>query len=193
MENTLSRSDLKKVIYGSIFISGEQGLDLFDLRRVTSLNFEDIKQVIEELKTDMLNSDYNPLSILEYAGNRYKLITKPDHNNYYSRIIAVKTKSPLTQAIYENLAIIAYNQPCTRRKIDDIRGTNNSIHIDNLVTKGLIREVGRESTPGNPILYEVTEKFFDLFGLKSLSDLPEIILDEKFEEKSANIFDNNFE
>jgi segregation and condensation protein B len=41
-----------------------------------------------------------------------------------------------------------------------------------LVDRGLIAEVGREETPGRPVLYGTTPEFLERLGLASLSDLP---------------------
>ena len=38
----------------------------------------------------------------------------------------------------------------------------------------MIKEVGREDTPGKPILYGVTDEFMDAFSLTSLDELPEL-------------------
>ncbi|HNB50826.1 MAG TPA: SMC-Scp complex subunit ScpB, partial [Anaerolineales bacterium] len=44
--------------------------------------------------------------------------------------------------------------------------------LKSLLSKGLIQEVGRSSSPGRPILYSVTAEFLQHFGLASLGDLP---------------------
>jgi segregation and condensation protein B len=43
-----------------------------------------------------------------------------------------------------------------------------------LLEKGLIKPVGRKEAPGRPLLYGTTEKFLELFGLRSLKDLPSL-------------------
>ena len=46
------------------------------------------------------------------------------------------------------------------------------------MTKKLIRECGRLNVPGRPIVYETTPDFLRVFGLESLSELPEIEKDD---------------
>ena len=46
--------------------------------------------------------------------------------------------------------------------------------IRKLLAKALIKEVGREETPGRPILYGVTDEFLNAFNLTSLDELPEL-------------------
>jgi segregation and condensation protein B len=40
--------------------------------------------------------------------------------------------------------------------------------------RGLIRIAGREDSLGRPVLYGTTKKFLQLFGLKTLRDLPPV-------------------
>ena len=43
----------------------------------------------------------------------------------------------------------------------------------------LIAEVGRKQAIGRPILYGTTDRFLQVFGLKSLEDLPSLPTDEE--------------
>ena len=61
-------------------------------------------------------------SNFECFGDKYYLLTKEDNHPYLSKLIGVKTRNPLTPALLETLAIIAYNEPITRIEIDNIRG-----------------------------------------------------------------------
>jgi len=72
----------------------------------------------------------------------------------------------------EVLTVVAYNQPVTRSYIDTIRGVDSNYAVNSLIDKELIKAVGRLDAPGRPMLYGTTEKFLRVFGLDSLSDLP---------------------
>ena len=74
----------------------------------------------------------------------------------------------------ETLAIVAYLQPCTRAGVASVRGVNSDSSINSLVEKGLIREAGQADAPGNPTLYATTRGFLEKFGLRSVSDLPDL-------------------
>jgi segregation and condensation protein B len=41
-----------------------------------------------------------------------------------------------------------------------------------LLDRGLVAEVGRENTPGRPVLYGTTPEFLERLGLASLAELP---------------------
>ena len=45
--------------------------------------------------------------------------------------------------------------------------------MGSLIDKELITAVGRLDAPGRPMLYGTTEKFLRVFGLSSISELPE--------------------
>ncbi len=78
----------------------------------------------------------------------------------------------LTQAALETLAVIAYKQPISRADIGDIRGVNADAAVRSLVARGLVAETGRDSGPGQAILYGTTSTFLERLGLDSLDDLP---------------------
>ena len=84
-------------------------------------------------------------------------------------------RKPLSRAASETLAIIAYHQPITRSKIENIRGvTLSKGTIDLLFEIGWIKPGKRLETPGRPLTWETTIDFLDHFGLSQVSDLPGI-------------------
>ncbi|MBR5880617.1 MAG: SMC-Scp complex subunit ScpB, partial [Clostridia bacterium] len=48
-----------------------------------------------------------------------------------------------------------------------------SYAVGSLLDKNLIEACGRLDAPGRPMLYVTTDKFLRVFGLNSLSELPE--------------------
>jgi len=72
----------------------------------------------------------------------------------------------------ETLAIIAYRQPVTRAEMEAIRGVKVDGVVNTLLDWELIAEAGRKETIGHPILYKTTKRFLEVFGLKSLKDMP---------------------
>ena len=88
----------------------------------------------------------------------------------------------LSASSIEVLAIIAYNEPVTRAYIDTVRGVDSNYSVNTLCEKHLIEPCGRLDAPGRPMLYRTTEDFLRVFGLNSLSELPEIHLPMKPKE-----------
>ena len=122
---------------------------------------------------------------LQKIRNQYQLITAPEHAEMIEKFLGLEVTSRLTQAALEVLAIVAYKQPATRPEIDSIRGVNSDGVVKSLLSKGLIEELGRSDAIGRPILYGVTNEFFQHFGLESLDQLPEVDLEGLLEPKPS--------
>ncbi|MEN6531205.1 MAG: SMC-Scp complex subunit ScpB [Anaerolineaceae bacterium] len=122
---------------------------------------------------------------LQKIRNQYQLITAPEHAEMIEKLLGLEVTSRLTQAALEVLAIVAYKQPTTRPEIDFIRGVNSDGVVKSLLAKGLIEELGRSEAIGRPILYGVTNEFFQHFGLESLDQLPTVDLEGLFAAKPS--------
>ncbi len=117
------------------------------------------------------------LRLQRHAG-RVQLTTAPELAEIVERFLGLEAVSHLSRAALETLAIIAYQQPCTRPQIDSIRGVNSDSMMKSLLTKGLIQETGRAEGPGRPILYSTTPEFLQHFGLNSILELPPLTMPE---------------
>ena len=175
----------KAILEGLLFVVGEDGLNIDQIKDVLQIEEDEAKQLILDLKEDY-NNDNRGLRI-DFLGNKIKLTTKPEHKEYYQKLLENPETNALSQASLETLAIIAYNQPVTRIQVDELRGVSTSQMIRKLVAKGFIKEGGRSNLPGRPILYETTNEFLDYFGLSSIEDLPDMrdfitTTDEEIEE-----------
>ena len=117
---------------------------------------------------------------LQWSGSDVQLTTAPESSDVIERFLGLELTTRLSQAALEVLAIIAYMQPITRPQIDQIRGVNSDGSLRTLLSKGLIEEIGRQETPGRPILYGSTPDCLQHFGLTSVAELPELeeVIDE---------------
>ena len=179
---------MKAVLEGLLFVMGEDGLTLEQIEEVLNVNNEEAKKLVSELKKDY--EDESRGIRIEFLGNRYKLTTKEEHKEYYKKLIENPITNKLSQAALETLAIIAYNEPITRVKVDKLRGVGSTQLIRKLVAKGFIKESGRSELPGRPILYTTTNEFLDYFGLSSIEDLPDM---NKFIESAEEESDDELD
>jgi segregation and condensation protein B len=101
-----------------------------------------------------------------------QLTTAPQTAEAVEKFLGLDSTQRLSRPAVETLAIIAYQQPITRPRIEAIRGVNSDGVIKSLLTKGLIEEVGRTEGPGRPVLYSSTPAFLQHFGLSSVNELP---------------------
>lgn len=120
---------------------------------------------------------------------KYQICTRKEYAEQVRDILDMKKNAPLSQAAFEVLAVVAYNQPITKAYIEQVRGVDCSGVISTLCQKGLIEEVGRLELPGRPLIYGTTAEFLKCFCINSLDDLPDIPeLNEKpIEEQEAEV------
>ncbi len=117
------------------------------------------------------NKDNSGICLLK-LDDKYQLCSKTEFADSIRRVIEVKKNTPLSQAAFEVLAIIAYNQPVTKAFVEQIRGVDCSAVISNLCQKMLIEEKGRLDLPGRPLIYGTTPEFLRCFCISSLDELP---------------------
>ena len=184
----------KAILEGLLFVVGEDGLNIDQIKDVLQIEEDEAKQLILDLKEDY-NNENRGLRI-DFLGNKIKLTTKPEHKEYYQKLLENPETNALSQASLETLAIIAYNQPVTRIQVDELRGVSTSQMIRKLVAKGFIKEGGRSNLPGRPILYETTNEFLDYFGLSSIEDLPDmrdfITTTETEEDENVDLYHSRY-
>lgn len=106
------------------------------------------------------------------GGWRYQ--THAELAPYVERFLLDGQRARMSSAALETLAIIAYKQPLSRLQIASIRGVDPDGVIRTLVARGYVAEIGRDSGPGQAILYGTTPSFLEKLGLDSLDDLPPI-------------------
>ena len=157
------------ILEGILFVVGNEGISASELMDILELKEDNINYLIDKLKEKYL-SEESGLNI-EYLGEKYKLTTKKEHNDYYIKLLEKEKKSELSNSALETLAVIAYNSPITRGQIDDIRGVDSTYQIKKLLYRNLIKEDGKADLPGKPKLYSVTNEFLDYLGLSSLDEL----------------------
>lgn len=180
--------NIKAVLEGILFVVGDEGISNERLLKILKVSEEDFQKIIQEYSNDLKSEDRGLM--LEQYNDKYKLVTKKEHSDYYKSLVEEEVSDTLSPAALETLAIIAYNEPITRLMVDEIRGVSSVYVIRKLLLKNLIKEVGKSELPGRPILYGVTDQFLDYFGLNSLDDLPEIEIEEK--ENTQELFNSKY-
>lgn len=184
---------MEAVLEGLLFVVGDDGLSLEQIKDILEINFEEIKALIASLQEEYSKS--NRGIKIEFLGNKLKLTTKKEHHLYYQKLLENKETHSLSQAALETLAIVAYNQPLTRIQVDQLRGIASGPMIRKLVAKGFIKESGRSNLPGRPILYETTSDFLDYFGLANIEDLPdmrEFLSNSEDKDEEVDLYESKY-
>jgi segregation and condensation protein B len=120
---------------------------------------------------ELLAGEGSAFQLEELAGG-YQLLTRPEFHPWLARLRQGAAEARLSPAARETLTIIAYRQPITRADVEAIRGVGVADVLRQLMERGLVKIGGRDDSLGRPALYETTRRFLQLFGLRSLKDLP---------------------
>ena len=162
------------ILEGLLFVVGDDGLTLDQIKDILLLDDESVKEVVRLLRNRYEDESYGIQ--LSFLGNTFKLTTKKEHRDYYQKLIENPSTNSLSQAALETLAIIAYNEPVTIQDVETIRGVNSREMVRRLIAKGFVKEVGKSDGAFRATTYATTRDFLDYFGLSSKDELP------KFEE-----------
>ncbi len=164
--------EIKQVIECILFVSDKpvslgtmQGL-LEEAERRTLL------EVLDELKAEY-DQQGRAFQLVEIAEG-YQLVTRIQFAPWIRKMYKTRTTNKLSKAALETLAIIAYRQPITKAEIEDIRGVSADGMVSTMMERKFIRVVGRKEVVGRPLLYGTTKEFLHYFGLKDLTDMPEL-------------------
>ena len=132
----------------------------------------DLKKIKKSLADyGCLLAEANRGIYLEQIASGYQLRTKQDNMEFLQKL---KKTRPfrLSSSNLEALSIIAYEQPCIKARVDEIRAVDSGHLVRSLMDKGLVAFYGKSDLPGKPMLYKTTKKFLEVFGLKNLKELP---------------------
>ncbi|SDC01325.1 MULTISPECIES: SMC-Scp complex subunit ScpB [unclassified Candidatus Frackibacter] len=181
----------QKALIEALLFTTSEPLHIKEIKEVTELGARKIKEIIKEIRDDYDNPNRG-VQLLDVNGG-YQIRTKPEYEEYIKELHKPEINNRLTQASLETLTIVAYKQPVTRAEVQDIRGVNVEKPLKTLQKRGLVIELGRKETIGNPIIYGTSDKFLEYFGLNDLSELPspqdfselneETLLEEELEDE----------
>jgi segregation and condensation protein B len=172
-------AELVAICEALIFVSEEP----LSVKLLSDLLGEDKGWV--QVAVDELSKEFNErgggLMLREVAGG-WQFATRPEHHEHVRAYLKSKPSAKLSLAALETLAVIAYKQPVTVPEILEIRGVQSSSAIKTLLDKRLIVAKGRKETVGRPMMYGTSKDFLLQFGLKDLSELPNV---EDFEDMAG--------
>lgn len=165
----MDRELLKSIVEGLIFAHSEP-LNAAGLAEVIqTVSVEKIQAVLDELE-----EEYRVRSrgfLLSRVAGAYQFRSLPTVAPWILELKKIKP-ARLSRAALETLSIVAYNQPVTKSRIEQVRGVESYGTIRNLIERDLVEVVGRKDIPGRPILYGTTKRFLEVFGLPDLGSLP---------------------
>lgn len=176
-----------------LFAAGDP-VEASKLAEVLDIDIESVTKMLGHLGA--LYDERESGLMLIKIDSKYQLCTREKHSEEVRKLLEIKKNTPLSNAAFEVLAIIAYNKTVTRSFVEQVRGVDCSGPISSLVQKGLIEEKGRLDLPGRPLIYGTTDRFLRCFSLNSLDDLPELPKTEEVEniakdDSQTSLFDDD--
>lgn len=184
----MNAKQLQATLEAVLFAVGEP-IEISKLSQSLEIDEETLTSALRNLSANL--EERNSGLCLLRLDDKYQLCTKSDFAPEIRKVLEVKKNAPLSNAAFEVLAIIAYNQPVTKSFVEQIRGVDCSGVMASLCQKSLIEEKGRLDLPGRPLIYGTTPEFLRCFCISSLDELPslpsddpQVTLEEAVEEKS---------
>jgi segregation and condensation protein B len=178
----LASAELARTVEALLFLSADplSTRELADVARADELEIA--------AAVGLLAEQYAPgqrgIQLRELAGG-YALASDPACEEAARRLFSRPRTATLTPAQAETLAIVAYLQPVSRPEITRIRGVSADSAATTLLERGLIEEAGRSQF--GAVLYRTGTQFLKLFGLRSLSELPEVAQWDPTPEEQAEL------
>lgn len=162
---------ITKAVEALIF-SADRPSGAAQLRKVfPELSAAELAEIVDGINAKLLEQD-RPYEIVEVGGG-YQFRTRPEYGELI-RAARPERVARLSRAALETLAMVAYRQPLTRAELEELRCVDCGAVLKTLLDRDLVRIVGRRDSPGRPALYGSTSRFLEIFGLRSLRDLPDL-------------------
>jgi segregation and condensation protein B len=136
----------------------------------TLVDAAEAARLIETLNTayDATDSAFR----IERVATGFQMLTRPIFARWLDKLHHRQSQLKLSSPAMETLTIVAYRQPVTRADVEEIRGVQCAEMLKQLMERGLARVTGHDDSLGRPYLYGTTRRFLELFGLRTLTDLP---------------------
>lgn len=159
------------LIEAILFLETEP-VSISSIAKASGLTKDVVFQLLEQLET-AYNDESRGLELIK-LGESYQLSPKHSLWNHLKDRYGKQNTQRLSKAAMETLSIIAYSQPITRGEIESIRGVSSDSMLKTLMTRDLVKEVGKKDAPGRPSQYGTSRNFLKVFGLSSISELPRL-------------------
>ena len=141
------------------------------LATVTQQTTDRVAAALERMATEL--ADRASGVDLRESGGGWRFYTRARYAPFVEKLLLDGSRSKLTRAALETLAVVAYRQPVTRARVSAVRGVNVDAVMRTLLARGLITEAGTDTDTG-AATFATTELFLERLGLSSLADLPDI-------------------
>lgn len=161
------------ILEAMLFV-GDAGNEPLQAERVAQLirgvEEEEVEQLVHDLNA-VYESTGRPYEIRTEATG-FRLALREEFHRVSDRFYGRVREAKLSQAAVEVLALVAYNQPLTSHRVNEMRGHPSGPILSQLVRRELLSMERPDEKPRTPV-YHTTSRFLQLFGLSKLEELPQ--------------------
>lgn len=140
------------------------------LAELLELSIDRVEAVCTEL-AESYEREGRGFRLARVAGG-YRFQSHEAYAGHVERFVLDGAPTKMSNAALETLAVVAYKQPVSRAQVCAIRGVNADGVLRLLSARGYIAEVGRDTGPGQAVLFGTTAGFLERLGLDTVADLP---------------------
>lgn len=161
--------DLASKIEAALFVAGEP-VTFNKLAKICGTKTGEISEALDALKEKLQNRG---LRLIETSGS-VELATADEAAPFIEELLKEDFKEELTPASLETLAIIIYEGPISRARIDNIRGVDSRFILRNLAIRGLVEKIEDLNDLRIP-KYDVTSELLKYMGFGNREELKKMI------------------
>jgi segregation and condensation protein B len=156
---------LEKKLEAVLFWKGEP-VSYTDITKNLNINLEKINSLIA------LSKDSADAFSIVSSKNEIQLTLNSELSDMASEWQKKELEGPLSKAVLETLAVIAYKGPISKSEIEYIRGVNSQFSLRQLLIRGLI-EKEADSGDARKFMYSLSVDALKTLGVTSKEQLPE--------------------
>lgn len=156
-----------QIVEAMLFIGGPPLTPAMACAAIRGLTEETFRELVDEL-AKMYRRQNRPYAVQSRDAG-WILALRGQYRSIREKLYGGPKETRLPQPAIDVLSLIAYRQPIAKAELDTARGADCSGVLRQLVRIGLVAHNRGEGSG-----YETTPRFLDIFGLRSLDDLPRL-------------------
>ncbi len=157
-----------QIIEAMLFIGGPPLTAAKACSAIRGLTEERFRELVDELAKNYRNQN-RPYAV-QSRDTGWVLALRSAYRGIQEKLYGGPKETRLTQPSIDVLSLIAYRQPVGKAELDTTRGADCGAVLRQLVRLGLVALKRADMAGG----YETTARFLEIFGLRTLDDLPRL-------------------
>lgn len=162
----------EQLVEAMLFVGGHPLPAAVACAAVRGLTPDGFQEAIARLNK-RYRDQHRPYTI-EARDEGFVLTVRPAYRPLREKLFGGPREARLSQPALDVLSVVAYRQPLSKAEVDAVRGTDSGATLRQLVRLGLIAVRHRADSVEREVRYGTTPRFLQVFGLKSLDELPRL-------------------